>query len=148
VKLGDPVTVHGLKAYGSPLIAAVAITNTTSNVTVVDNRIDGPGKAAGEAQAMKAEGHVQAALHGPRGELNGAILEDGTVLRFAPPEAQRFASLLAPGQSLQAEGRGLATPLGKVIEVTAIGSPGAQLNAVAPPPPPPHGPKGPKPPKP
>jgi hypothetical protein len=149
VKLGDAVTVHGLKAYSIPLIAAVAITDNSANITIVDDGPSGPGKAAGEAQAMKAEGRVEAALHGPRGELNGAMLDDGTVLRLAPPEAQRVASMLVPGQSIEAEGRGLATPLGKVIEVTAIGSPGTPPTEVAPPPPPPNGPKkGPKPPRP
>ena len=56
-------------------------------------------------------------LHGRQGEVNGAVLDDGTVLRLPPPEAYRFAALLQPGQTVVAEGVGSANAIGKVIEV-------------------------------
>jgi hypothetical protein len=80
-------------------------------------------------------------LHGARGELNGAMLEDGTILRLPPPEAERLRALLTPGQAIVVEGDGLTAPMGRVIEVQAIGPSQTQLNFVQRPGPPPRGPR-------
>lgn len=140
VKPGDSVTVRGPKAPNAPLVAAVAITNDASGTTVVDAGPGGPGPGPrGAGQPANLQGRVQMSLHGPRGELNGALLEDGTVLRLPPHEAERFAALLAPGQTIAAQGDGLTTAMGRVVEVQAIGRSEAELNAVQPPGPPPRG---------
>ncbi len=80
-------------------------------------------------------------LHGPRGELNGALLEDGTILRLPPPEAERLAALLMPGQMVVARGGRLTTPMGRVVDVQAIGPSEVQLNVVERPAPPRRGPR-------
>jgi hypothetical protein len=69
-------------------------------------------------------------LHGPRGEVNGALLDDGTVLRLPPPEAYRFAALLQPGQLLVAEGIGTTNAIGRVLDVQQLGSSRDQMNLV------------------
>jgi hypothetical protein len=131
IKPGDVITVRGQKAYNIPLIDAVAISNDASGLTVVDRGPDrGPRAVAWADQLINAQGRVQAVLHGKRGEVNGAILEDGTILRLPPPEAERFAALLMPGQSINAQGNGLVTPLGRVIDVQAIGQTGMQFSVV------------------
>jgi hypothetical protein len=85
VKPGDAVTVRGVKALGVPLVAAVSITNDGSGQSVID---DGPGFGRGPkgpreaGQPMSVQGRVQRALHGPRGEVNGAMLDDSTILRL------------------------------------------------------------------
>ncbi|MGH7001386.1 MAG: hypothetical protein ACREEA_07750 [Stellaceae bacterium] len=131
VKPGDAVTVRGLKALSVPLFAAVSITNDASGQSVADN---GPSFGAGPkgrpqpGQMTSVQSRVQTTLHGPRGEVNGAILDDGTILRLPPPEAERFASLLAPGQAIAVQGDELVTPMGRVVEVQALGPSPAQLN--------------------
>ena len=80
-------------------------------------------------------------LHGPRGELNGAMLEDGTILRLPPPEAERLAALLVAGQTIVVQGDGLTTAMGRVVELQAIGPSQAQLNFVQRPGLPPRGPR-------
>src|SRR5229473_6379984 len=131
IKPGDAITVRGQKAYNMPLIDAVAISNDASGLTVVDRGPDrGPRAMAWADQPISAQGRIQAVLHGKRGEVNGAILDDGTTLRLPPPEAERFAALLTPGQSINAQGNGLVTPLGRIIDVQAIGQTGMQLSAV------------------
>jgi hypothetical protein len=70
-------------------------------------------------------------LHGPRGDVNGALLEDGSVLRLPPPEAYRFTNLLQPGNPLVAEGDELVSPVGKVVEVRQLGPSQTQLSLVA-----------------
>jgi hypothetical protein len=139
VKPGDAVTVRGLKALSAPLVAAVSITNDGSGQSVVDS---GPGFGPGPkgrreaGQPVSVQGRVQTTLHGPRGEVNGAMLDDGTILRLRPPEAERLAALLAPGQTIAAQGDGLTTPMGRVVEVQAIGPSPAQLSWVQSPEPP------------
>ncbi len=154
VRPGDAVTVRGLRALRLPLVSALSVTNDATGATVVDNGPPspspgrrGPHEAAGGPE-LSAQGRVQAVLHGPRGEANGALLDDGTELRLPPPEAERLADLLAPGKTLAARGPGLSSPLGTVIEVRRIGPSADQLADVAPPPPPPGGPKGHHPPPP
>jgi hypothetical protein len=143
IKPGDAVTVRGLKALSAPLVAAIAITNDATGYAVVDS---GPGAGPGPGprgarKAMSLQSRVQMSLHGPRGELNGAMLEDGTILRLPPPEAERLATLLMPGQTIVVQGDGLTTAMGRVVEVQAIGPSQAQLNFVQRPGPPPRGPR-------
>jgi hypothetical protein len=132
IKPGDLVTIRGLRALSTPLVAAISITNDASGQTVVDHGpAGGPGPGPREArQALSVQGRVQISLHGPRGEINGAMLEDGTILRLPPPEAARLAALLTPGQTIVAQGDGLTTAMGRVVDVQAIGSSQAQLNFV------------------
>jgi hypothetical protein len=74
------------------------------------------------------------ALHGPQGDVDGALLDDGMILRLPPPEAYRFANLLLPGQTVVAEGSELATPMGRVMDVGQIGAWREQLSLVEGPP--------------
>jgi hypothetical protein len=76
--------------------------------------------------------------------VNGAVLENATILRMPPPEADRYQSLLQAGLTVSVRGRNLVTPLGTVVDVRAIGSSPEQLTEVWAPPPrggPPGGPK-------
>ena len=93
IKPGDTVTVRGLKARALPLVDAASVTNFATGVTVTDNGPPGgPGRVVTETTLT---GKIAAALHGKRGEVNGALLDNGTVLRLPPPEAERMQSYLA-----------------------------------------------------
>lgn len=140
VKPGDAVSVRGLRARALPLVDAASATNLATGVTVTDNGPPGgPGRATTETTLS---GKIAAALHGKRGEANGALLENGTVLRLPPPEAERMQSLLQPGQTITVRGISLVTSLGTVVEMRAIGSSPEQLTELAVPPPRGPGPKG------
>ncbi|MCL2657756.1 MAG: hypothetical protein FWD62_10130 [Betaproteobacteria bacterium] len=154
IKPGDAVTVHGLRAAALPLVQAVSITNDATGQTIVDN---GPARPAAAPPPPFAsveqvsgplpgltqlQGRVRMALHGPQGDVNGALLEDGTILRLPPPEAYRFAKLLQPGQTLVATGTALVTPAGKVMQAQQIGASSDQLSLVRQPPRPGKGGKG------
>jgi len=167
VRLGDAVTVHGLRAAALPMVAAMSVTDDASGQTVVDmGPPGGPGRGprggpdrgpgapppggpgpagmalppppGGPAAGPPSEvsGKVLTVLHGPRGEVNGAMLEDGTVLRMPPPEAARLATMLAPGQMVVARGPGIANNLGRMVDVRAIGASRDQLTQIQAPPPP------------
>ncbi len=150
VKPGDLVTIHGLRARAISMVQAMSVTNDATGTTVTDNGPGGPPGPRGAEQKLTAHGQIKAQLHGPRGELNGALLVDGTMVRLPPPEARRLASKLAPGAPLYVQGIGFAGPLGRVIEAREIGPDPTQLVQITvppppgpgwhPPPPPPEGP--------
>ncbi len=148
VKPGDSVTVHGLKARVLPLIQAQSITDDATGRTVTDTGPAGPGPRGpgGDGPAMQAQGTVKMRLYGPRGDLNGVLLTDGTMIHLPPPEAQRLADQLAPGKTVWASGDGVAGPLGKSIGAREIGPSASQAVAIAAPPPHPHGHRHPPPP--
>jgi hypothetical protein len=146
-KPGDAVTIHGLQARAIPMVQAVQITNDATNQSVTDTGPGGPSRGPGGAeQGMEAQGRIKASLFGPRGELNGVLLDDGTQIHLPPPEAQRLAAQLAPGQTIYASGFGSASPLGRSLAARAIGPSRTQLAQIAAPPPgrrPPPPPAGP-----
>jgi hypothetical protein len=133
IKPGDRVTVHGLRARAIAMVQAMSVTNDATGATVTDNGPGGPAAPGG--QPLSAQGHIKAQLHGPRGDLNGVLLEDGTIVRLPPDEAERLAARLAVGQPLYVEGDGVASPLGKVIAAQQIGPSQSQLAQVQGPPP-------------
>lgn len=150
---GDSVRVRGVRPRGVPdMIAAVALTAPDGR-TILDEGPpdhDGPGQTPGvqhrgpaakdgavgeekrpghddaaspKPEPMQVSGFVRRALHGPKGELRGALLTDGTVIRLGPKEAERFSDLLRrPGGPLAARGDGVNLPgLERAIEAHEIG---------------------------
>jgi hypothetical protein len=153
VKPGDAVTVHGLRAASLPLVQAVSITDQADGRTVIDSGPPapppptvGPAPVTPLPGLTEVQGRVRMRLHGPQGEVNGALLEDGTLLRLPPPAAFAVAALLQPGQGVVAEGVGFVSPMGKVLEVQQIGPARDQLSFIDTPPGP--GPRRPPPPRP
>ena len=143
VRPGDAVTVRGLRTLGAPMIAAVSVANDAGSAPVVD----AGGGPRSVQRPMEASGRVQATLRGPRGEVNGAVLEDGTILRLPPREAARFANLLQPAQMVAARGDGLSGPLGTVLEARQFGPSADRLAEFGGPPRPPHDDRGSRPPR-
>lgn len=137
VKPGDTVTVRGLKARELPLVQAMQVTNDASGQSVTDTgpapggpgpkhdekgkKDHGPGPRAASGEPMQAQGPIKAQLYGPRGDLNGVLLADGTIVHLPPQEAQRLAGQLAVGQTLFVRGAGIKNSLGKLIMARAIG---------------------------
>jgi hypothetical protein len=144
VRPGDDVTIHGLRARAISMVQAMSVSNDATGSTVTDT---GPGDPHGPrdpAQMLTAQGRIKQQLHGPQGDLNGVLLDDGTIIRLPPPEAQRHAAELAPGAPVYATGDGFAGPLGRMIAAQSLGPSPNQLTTIAAPPPPPdHGPRRP-----
>jgi hypothetical protein len=138
VKPGDTVVIHGLRAAALPLVQAISITDEATGRMVVDNGRPGPERGPAAVTPLsgltEVRGRVRMSLHGAQGEVNGALLDDGTVLRLPPPEAYRFSTLLQPGHVLVADGVGFATAIGKVFEVQEMGESREQMSVVDVPP--------------
>jgi hypothetical protein len=149
---GDAVTIRGLKARALPLIDAASVTNDRTGLAVSDQGRPGPRR---DETTQLISGKVVGELHGKRGEVNGALMEDGAMLRLPPPEASRLSDLLQPGKTISMRGTRTTSVLGTVIEASAIGPSPDHLSEVAgprgpidgppdrgPPPPPPPPPRG------
>jgi len=80
---------------------------------------------------------VALCLHGPKGDVNGALLASGVIVRLPPPEASRFGRRLDAGQPLAVRGEELRTAIGAVIEAREIGASQDRLDPEPPSPPPP-----------
>jgi hypothetical protein len=129
IRPGDAVTVRGLKAFALPLVDATSVINDATGATVTDNGPPGgPGRWANQ---QTISGRIAAALHGKRGEVNGALFDNGITLRLPPFEAERLQAWLQPGQTVTVRGASLVTPLGTVIDVNAIGASPDQLTELA-----------------
>lgn len=147
VRPGDAVTIHGLKARSAPVVQALSVTADDGGRTLTDTGPTGrpppPHRPAPDADgaSMQAQGPVRMLLHGPRGDLNGALLQDGTLVHLPPPEAARLAASLTVGHTLVAEGSGVRNALGTAIDAARIGPDASHLAEVAHPPRPPAPPR-------
>lgn len=135
IKVGDDIAVHGVKPRGADVIAAVSLV-TANRVAIVDQGPDAThaGSVQSDDEAVhddaEVRGTVRLSLFGPKGELRGAILDDGTVLRLGKKESAVFCNLLQPGASLAARGSAIVCAHSTMLDVQAIGTDAANLRPV------------------
>lgn len=135
IRPGDAVTIHGLRAAAVALIQATSIADHTTDRSVVDQGpgpgpgpgSGGPAPVANPSAMTEVQGSIRMDLHGARGEINGVLLTDGTVLRWPPDAAFNLSALLQPGRVVVAQGDEVSNPIGKVLEVRAMGASRNQL---------------------
>jgi hypothetical protein len=122
VKTGDVVSVRGVRPRKADLIAAVAVA-TTNGASIIDQGPDHDRKHPKlEKRKMSAEGMVRLSLFGPKGELRGALLVDGTVIRIGPKEAEQVAGLLQPNARIAVSGDGVETQHGRAVHAREFGT--------------------------
>jgi hypothetical protein len=126
---GDNVQIDGWRDAGGNL-KAQRITDARSGQQLVDTP-PLPGtqplprelRGAGLAQ-LSVQGQVEHITTAPRGEPDGVILADGTVIKLTPPVAQQFPRLVQTGAKVSAQGYGTRNQYGTALQATAFGSPG------------------------
>jgi hypothetical protein len=159
VRPGESVVVRGWRSNVPNFVVATALTGQRGQ-SVIDQGPPPPGsmpppppgQPAPGAQQATVQGRVQQLLHGPAGDVDGALLDDGTTVKLGPPVAWQLASQLQPGQVVTAQGWALSNSYGRVVDMQSLGARAAQLTQTAPspqgvaPPPPPQGTAAPPPP--
>ncbi|MNE73416.1 hypothetical protein D3C80_1694270 [compost metagenome] len=75
---------------------------------------------------MEVEGSIETVLTGPRGETNGVILNDGSIVRF-PPNGMQIP--IKAGMPFAASGLGTRNNYGQSLEAISVG---AHLSALQP----------------
>lgn len=129
VQAGDSVDVKGTPTQQGQLKGYV-ITNVRTNRSVTvepkpRNALKTPKFVRRMGlESMSAQGMIRHLRFGERGECDGLLLSDGTVVRFPTHASYRFDSLLQVGQHVTASGFGTQNKHGRGLEVTAFGPTG------------------------
>jgi hypothetical protein len=124
VKPQDAVNVDGFIEYQGT-IHATTITNSASLQAVVDTppSPQNPPPAPGQEvrQPMSVTGTIKVLTHAGRGEIDGAVLDNGTIVHFPPPVGTQYTNLFQVGAPLAAAGFGTSNTYGRSLEATSIG---------------------------
>jgi hypothetical protein len=80
---------------------------------------------------MSATGTIKVLTHAARGEIDGAVLDNGTIVHFPPPVGMQFANLFQVGAPLAAVGYGTINTYGRSLEATSIGPSADHMQTVA-----------------
>jgi len=146
-KKGDRITATGFRVGSLPLLQAESITAGSLRLTDTPPAAPAVPPVPPPLQPMDAHGRVAQALYGPRGDINGALLDEGSIVRMPPPAAARAGELIRPHAPLSVKGFGVTTPYGRAIQATAVGAtPGSEQPVAMPPQPGPMPPPPPAPP--
>jgi hypothetical protein len=133
IKPGDAVRVRGIRPRRADMISAVAVIAADGRA-ILDNGPDGvkepDAKRDRATKRSELAGVVRMSLFGPKGELRGALLKSGEVVRVGPKEAVHVAALLQPGSALAARGDSLESAYGRVLSAVEIGTDAARLQPV------------------
>jgi hypothetical protein len=137
---------------GFATLAAVAL---ALDIILSVGRAQAPG--LGESRIVQRT--VRSLTTAPRGEIDGAILDDGTVIHWPPHLADRFTAIVTPGEPVEVSGRMETGPAGDThLEVQSVTNlrtresqendgvllgPGTRRGPLAPPPPVPRAGNGP-----
>ncbi|MGF6647767.1 hypothetical protein P3T17_005930 [Paraburkholderia sp. GAS82] len=126
---GDAVRIAGFRD-GAGNITAQQIANERTSRQVVDqpppvDALRAPPALRGAGLVrLSAKGTVARVTTAPRGEPDGVMLRDGTIIKMPPPVAQQFANLLRPDVVVAATGYGTRNQYGEALQAIAFGTPG------------------------
>lgn len=129
VQPGQHVRILG-HAETPAIVKADAIINVTTGNIVVDqppaNNLPllPPHLRAQALQPLQVEGKVDLILNGPRGEVDGVILDNQSIVHF-PPES--LSVPLRPGLRIAVAGLGTKTANGVSLEAIRMGSSAATM---------------------
>lgn len=132
---GSTVIVRGVRPRDADVIAGVQVTAENGTV-ITDNGPDDavkdgdPKRKPNALKNVAVTGTVWLTLFAPKGELRGAILQDGLVVGIDKKAGDRFAALLSPGADIAARGDRLDTKFGSVIDAHELGAAAGSLAKV------------------
>jgi hypothetical protein len=105
LRVGARIRVRGVKPRRAAMIVAVSV---TADGHCVEDDEDGPEAhvppPAPATMPVDLVGQVRLTLHAPRGEVCGALLEDGTVLRLWPRHNEALAEYFEVGHRIEVWG--------------------------------------------
>ncbi len=128
VKIGDHVRVRGLKPRGADVLVALSLT-THGGHTIEDLGSTAPVHAALfkskpklKTKPVQFVGAVKRCLYAPRGEVCGALLEDGCILRMDPKGNEKLIHFLKPGSEVTVWGDQIRVKGQYVVDIAYLAS--------------------------
>src|SRR5947199_192357 len=87
-------------------------------------------EAPTDGTTATVRGTVQSFTTAPKGEVDGAVLDDGTVIHWPPHLGERFAAVVKQGDRIRAVGRREVAPKGETnFEVQTVTNLSTQATA-------------------
>jgi hypothetical protein len=120
---GSSIVVWGIRARRAPVITMLAWAKDNETPP---HFVDRPTWAFPEFRAaeepLEVAGEIRAPLYSPQGDVIGAILDEGTVVRVPPGVAAALGDRLNVGRHLAASGRGASVEnKGRALDADRIG---------------------------
>lgn len=132
VPAGRPILVWGIRARSAAVVTMLAWAPTAEEEPRLVERPSWLGGLPSHGQARIAvSGTVRQPLHNSRGEVNGALLEDGTVIRLPAEAAAARLDLLRPGARLAAMGSGIEGEGVRALAAESLGDGPQSMTPVA-----------------
>ena len=123
VEPGKTLVVYGIRARRAPVITLLAwATDGSAPPRFVDRPSWNFPEFRAADQKLEASGSIRAPLYTPQGDVIGAILDEGVVIRVPAGVAAALGDRLAAGRSIAAAGHGTAIEgRGKALDAERIG---------------------------
>jgi hypothetical protein len=126
VRVGDTVRMEGVQKMAPDGEKVFELTRLESGKEAIQIERPGPDRGPGvgpgpgprgprDEEPMNVEGLVTEYARNPRGDIDGLILKDGTVVRFPPHQSREIQELIALGDTVTIQGRRHVTPRGENI---------------------------------
>jgi hypothetical protein len=135
VKTNDNVNAQGVHE-NTAHFRAFTISDTVTGQSVNESRPSQfqrpmPPELRGiDLKPLQTEGAVKVVLVAPRGETDGVVLDNGTIIRVPPDIGSQYSAWLQIGQSIAANGYGTENQFGRCFQATAIGLSGQPLTPI------------------
>ncbi len=125
VPVGDFIEVRFVKPRDADVLAAVSVADASGKAIVDGGPSAGRGhppakRAPPSRRPMHVAGRVRRTLYAPKGEICGAVLDDGTQLRVDPKANAELADYFATDAAVEAWGEGLKRKGVTVVDVHEI----------------------------
>lgn len=126
--VGRPLVVWGIRARTAPVITMLAFAVPDGEPSVLDRFYWRPEQGHRQGRRnMMLIGKVWTPYLSPQGKPEGAILQNGDVVRVDPAAGAALKDRFAAGATIVAAGTGTETPFGKAVEADRIGDTVATL---------------------
>jgi hypothetical protein len=132
VRPNERITAQGVREV-SPVFTAFTITNANGqpvNEARPMRPQPRPDLRGVNLKPMQADGKIRVVLHAPRGEIEGAVLDNGMIVRIAPHSSAQFSGLLQTGAAISVKGYGTENEFGRSFEATELGVGGQTLTQI------------------
>lgn len=122
IPAGRPILAWGIRARSAPVITVLAwAPSPDEEPRFVERPSWWFGAVSQGGTRMSVSGTVKQPLYNSRGEVSGALLEDGTVVRVPASGAATRGDLFRPGAHLAAAGMGVEGEGGRALAAETIG---------------------------
>lgn len=126
------VRVRGYRTNEAGFVLARQVTALADGRTLVDSGEPLPNAREVPEGALigTASGVVKRLLHGPKGDVDGALLESGVIIRFPETVVSQTPYTFTVGQQIAVRGQEFDTQYGQLMRIEALGPSESQLSPV------------------